>query len=79
AYSPYRVFKFLYSKPGFLMGLRDGRAPSFYRDLFLRKQSTEVEYYLGWYKSEKFSNFKLETVEKIYNMIKDKEKLVLSS
>lgn len=78
-YFPYRIFKYFYSNSGFLVALRDGRVPSFYRDLFLRKQRTEVEYYLGWYKNEKFSGFKLETVKKVYNMIKSRESLILNS
>lgn len=70
-YLPYEVFEKFYSKPELLKGLRNNRIPSFYRDLFIKKQPTEVDYYLGWYK--KFADFKLSTVKQVYELIKQRE------
>ncbi|MCS7243141.1 MAG: 2-dehydropantoate 2-reductase N-terminal domain-containing protein [Candidatus Calescibacterium sp.] len=67
-YSPFWLFKKIYSNPKILRWLRDNREPSFYRDLVLNKTKTEVDYYLGWFK--KFSGYHLPTVRKIYEEIK---------
>lgn len=72
-YCPDSVFKIIYSNSRLLRKLRDGRIPSFYKDLFLEKKRTEVEYYLGWYK--KFPEFRFKAIEEIYNKIKKIEDL----
>ncbi|MCX7971747.1 MAG: hypothetical protein N2657_00765 [bacterium] len=70
-YCPFVIFKGIYSSPTILKFIRDNRVPSFYRDLILNKNITEVDYYLGWYK--KFEQYKMPTVKMVYQQIKKME------
>ncbi len=68
---PFSIFRIFYSNPNFLKKLRNDRVPSFYNDLILKGQKTEVEYYLGWFK--KYPNYDLSTVKFLYNRIIEME------